>query len=197
MPDALGGPLTSVVTEYDPLSGFEANPNLENSPTQSQPGRRRLLLFSFGHRYGLPPKYGAHEAGTGESESPGAHLIVDARILPNPPRQIRTTYTGLSETFQQTLFADEKCALFYEHTLSKVKTFLAEVDPNLEPAGAVNIGIGCEMGRHRSVATVERLAHELSSVYKREWDIRILHRDLYKKKKKREGPKIKVPWNLP
>jgi len=193
MPNALGGHLTTIPAEYDPLADFERNPKVEISLPDSAP-KRKLLLFSFGHRYGLPRKFGPLE--TGEGEPPGAHLVVDARILPNPPREIRIAHTGLSETFQQTLFADEKCALFYEHTLSKIKTFLAEEVPKLDPHANVNIGIGCEMGRHRSVATVERLARDLSLLYKNDWDIQILHRDLNKKKKKRDGPKVKVPWNL-
>lgn len=42
----------------------------------------------------------------------------------------------------------------------------------------VKIGVGCRMGKHRSVATVECLARDLPKRLEAEWRVVTRHRDL-------------------
>jgi len=152
-----------------------------------------LTLFSFGHRYDTPKLI------TNSSNNPTsltdqnwiANLIIDARVVPNPSREIRVN-PGLSKTFQQTLFADPANEIFYQQFLNTVSTFCICAAEKLDCPKGLRVAIGCQMGRHRSVAIVSRMAEELPDLLGRDWKIETRHRDIDKKNKEKAKAKQRV-----
>jgi RNase adaptor protein for sRNA GlmZ degradation len=92
-----------------------------------------LTLYSFGYRYGKP---------VGE--------VLSVRHFEGPPKAARKL-DGRSKRLQKEILADNE--EFYIRLQQRVE--------ELMKTGVTQIYIGCEYGRHRSVAVVEALATEL------------------------------------
>ncbi len=104
--------------------------------------RLRLVLFSFGFKYGPPVDI---------------NLLLDVRFLPNPywVEELRPK-TGLLPEVGAYVLESEAGARFLELLLPALRCALEE---SLATGKRnVRFAIGCTGGRHRSVALVERLA---------------------------------------
>lgn len=111
--------------------------------------RMNVNLMSFGFKYGVPID---------------ADLIFDVRFLPNPyyvdnlrPR------TGKEKDVSDYVFAEEKSREY----VRKLVDFLMFTLPEYEKEGKQQlvIAIGCTGGKHRSVATTEKLFKEFKEKY--------------------------------
>ena len=125
----------------------------------ARPGGLVISLMSFGYKYGIPA---------------GADLLFDVRFLPNPyfvpglrektgrDQEVQGFLTEQTE-FQDVVdrFADLLIYLLPRYA-GELRSYLA-------------VGIGCTGGRHRSVATVERIQARLEEAG---WKARASHRDI-------------------
>lgn len=111
-------------------------------------GRGSVVLFSFGFKYGTPVD---------------AQLVLDVRCLPNPywDKALRPK-TGLVDEVSR-----------YVLESSRGQTFLEKIRPALEfmvnthvveDGHRLRLGIGCTGGRHRSVATAEKIGSFLEEM---------------------------------
>ncbi|KAI8618087.1 hypothetical protein BC830DRAFT_1227102 [Chytriomyces sp. MP71] len=73
------------------------------SPNVSAP-TRSLAITTYGHRFG--PLNG-----------PQPDLIFNARTLPNPPKHIRASWTGLSKSLQESFLSSTLCKLSWKCNL--------------------------------------------------------------------------------
>lgn len=118
-----------------------------------------VSLVSFGFKYGIPH---------------GTDLLFDVRFLPNPyfiPELKEAT--GLDGPVQGYLEGEEEFGELLQH----LTNFLLFLLPRYrrENRSYLTVAIGCTGGRHRSVASVERLAALLDD---QGWAVRVLHRDI-------------------
>jgi RNase adapter protein RapZ len=119
-------------------------PNSNSDPHASRP---TVTFLSFGYRYGRPGIDGTT-----------ADLFIDVRSLPNPGKRARDAHTGLSARLQSDIFASDQAKAIYMDAKSKVSHLLSATDVQKD----ITVAVGCEAGKHRSVATCERLARESS-----------------------------------
>jgi UPF0042 nucleotide-binding protein len=131
----------------------------EFATTPEGDDRMVVSLVSFGFKYGVPA---------------GCDLLFDARFLPNPYflPDLREQ-SGRDAGVQEYLNGHEE---FHEF-LEKLGNLLLFLLPRYrqENRNYLTIAVGCTGGRHRSVATGERL-HEL--LKKSGFKVRLNHRDL-------------------
>jgi RNase adaptor protein for sRNA GlmZ degradation len=99
-----------------------------------------ITLRSFSYRSGRPEKSG---------------LVFDVRHLQGPCKKSRSRYTGADLCLQNELFNDSSFSDYYDGILSAVTQ---EIDMN--GLKDIVVLVGCDMGKHRSVAIVEKLAKE-------------------------------------
>ena len=125
-------------------------------------GRRRGLvvsLVSFGYKHGIPA---------------GADLLFDVRFLPNPyfVPGLRDQ-TGRDEEVQRYLEGHPE----FQEVIDRFADLLIYLLPRYagELRSYLSVGIGCTGGRHRSVATVDRLQARLEEAG---WKARSSHRDI-------------------
>lgn len=122
---------------------------------------------------------------------PPLTLKYDLRNVPNPPKQIRDSYTGLNKRLRSYMIVQsEFCALLEraEAEILQVMNAWESLDKSRSDSAAagvmdsghngqeIRIGCSCARGRHRSVAFVEELARKQ---WPADWDVRVEHRDLY------------------
>lgn len=116
-----------------------------------------LRLVSFGFKRGIPMD---------------ADVVLDVRGMPNPfYSELLRHLPGTDPEVQRYVFSAEALELYHQvRVLVRSLAFLAE------STGRSNyvVAIGCTGGQHRSVAVVERLSHDLASVYRTQAQ----HRDL-------------------
>ena len=127
--------------------------------TDPQEDRMVVSLVSFGFKHGVPA---------------GCDLLFDARFLANPYFQPHLReQTGKDEGVQQ--FLDEQDD--FKTFVDKLESLLLFLLPRyrLENRSYVTIAVGCTGGRHRSVATCERLNERLTA---ESFRVRLNHRDL-------------------
>ena len=123
-----------------------------------QPGLE-VSLVSFGYKYGTPA---------------GTDLLFDVRFLPNPyfVPGLREQ-TGADEEVQAFLDGQTE----FQEVIDRLADLLLYLLPRYkkELRSYLSVGIGCTGGRHRSVATVERLGSRLEGAG---WKVRPSHRDI-------------------
>ena len=107
-----------------------------------QSGKYPVPMFvSFGYKYGIPMD---------------ADLVLDVRFLPNPyyVEELRPK-TGLCSEIQEYVFSTQEALEF----LKKTQEYLLYLLPRYATEGRrqVVIAIGCTGGKHRSVASAQRL----------------------------------------
>lgn len=122
-----------------------------------------MRLQSFGFRYGLPVD---------------ADLVIDVRFLPNPHYiEALRPQCGLDKEVAGYVLRQPVCAEFLQRTLEWLK-FILPLYQN-EGKRYLTIAIGCTGGQHRSVAIAEKLHAQLTA---EEYNVRVSHRDLVRKK---------------
>lgn len=119
----------------------------------------KATVMSFGFKYGLPLD---------------ADMVFDARFLPNPHwvPELRPL-TGRDDAVRDYVLK-QPGALDW---LAEVKRLISIVSAGYRKEGKrfFTVAIGCTGGKHRSVASAERLAADLSG---EAFSIRVEHRDL-------------------
>jgi UPF0042 nucleotide-binding protein len=129
----------------------------------SQARRLRLAVqvVSFGYKYGLPMD---------------ADLVFDTRFLPNPfyLRDLRDR-PGTDRRVRAFVLRQAETKAF----LAEVGRFVGFLLPKFVEEGKSQavIAIGCTGGHHRSVVLADALA---DSLRRKKYDIKVLHRDLWK-----------------
>jgi RNase adapter protein RapZ len=105
-----------------------------------------LRLFSFGFKHGAPRD---------------ADLVLDVRGLPNPywNEDLRPK-SGLEADVRDHVFSSAGNAYYHDLKAFVTATLALAVHNG---RSSYTIAIGCTGGRHRSVAVVEALAHDLSA----------------------------------
>lgn len=118
-----------------------------------------VSLVSFGFKHGLPR---------------GSDLVFDVRFLGNPyfVPELRPL-TGCDAPIQDFLDAQPDFAALLDQLAELLRFLLPRY--RSENRSYLTVSIGCTGGRHRSVATCERLAAHLANDG---WQLRISHRDL-------------------
>jgi RNase adaptor protein for sRNA GlmZ degradation len=126
-----------------------------------------IKLISFGARYG-PPKM--------------ADLVISVAHFENPPRELRAKMDGLSSRLQSEFYGHPTFPSNYEKVLSEVLDFIAK-NGNKR---TLTIAVGCEEGKHRSVAVIEKLLIDLKTeIDEGKWEeMTTYHRDIDHKQKK-------------
>lgn len=126
-----------------------------------------ITITSFGFKYGIPAD---------------ADLVFDVRFLPNPYyfEEMRPL-TGNDETVSSYVMQFKQTKIFME----KLVDMLHFLIPNYVSEGKTQlvIAIGCTGGKHRSVTIANELYRQLEE--KKEYGLRVAHRDIEKDKKKR------------
>lgn len=123
--------------------------------------KMRISLVSFGYKYGIPID---------------SDLVFDTRFLPNPfyVDKLRDK-TGKRKKVKDYVLNSAETKKY----LGKLYNFVEYLIPNFVNEGKsyLTIACGCTGGKHRSVIIAEKLKEFL---HKRNYDIRIYHRDIYK-----------------
>jgi UPF0042 nucleotide-binding protein len=126
----------------------------------------RIQLISFGHSFGVPKI---------------ADLSYSIRHLPVTNVENYQQYDGRHKRIQNELLQLPEYEDMIKMISEQLINFIHEHNKS-----CTTVAIGCEQGRHRSVAVVERLAEQLGGSY----NVEIIHRDLqrtgYDKKKQKE-----------
>lgn len=121
--------------------------------------RLRATVLSFGFKYGIPSD---------------ADFLIDMRFLPNPHwvPELRPK-TGTDPAVAEYVLSQPGAADF----LARYAALLAEVVDGFSGEGKqfMTVAVGCTGGKHRSVASAERLA---SLLEKASLPVRVVHRDL-------------------
>lgn len=125
-----------------------------------------IKLLSFGHCFGVPEDI---------------DLLYSVRHFPTAGVENHQQYDGRHKRIQSELLQ----MMQYEDLIKMIIEQIAHF-PEKPDKHNVIVAIGCDQGRHRSVAIVERLAELLRISYNVEINHRDLQRTGYDKKKKRE-----------
>ena len=119
-----------------------------------------LTIMSFGFKYGLPVD---------------ADLVADMRFLPNPfwVPELRE-HTGRDPQVSEYVLSREGAGEFFDHYTQSLHPVLAGYQRENKPHAL--LAVGCTGGKHRSVASAERIGAMLADVPG--IAIRVTHRDL-------------------
>ena len=143
--------------------------NEQQQQHQQQPP---IILMSFGHKHGIPSN---------------ASKVFDIRHLPGPTKHQRRL-TGISLQLRKELFANEEFSTAYDNIKEEVLRYIThdeEDDHNDSNNDLIlTFVIGCEEGRHRSVAMVEQLQKDLHVDDRSR--VSIVHRDLIDNKQTKD-----------
>lgn len=123
--------------------------------------KKQLLLsiMSFGFKYGIPLE---------------ADIVFDVRFIPNPNYVTGLkTKTGKNKAVVQYIEEQKE----YNKFFSEISNLLKSLIPGYTKEGKsqLTIAIGCTGGRHRSVATAEKLA---KFFVKNKYKVKLYHRDI-------------------
>lgn len=126
-----------------------------------------INLLSFGHAFGVPKRN---------------DKVFDLRQFRAPPRELCRTMDGTSKRLQSEILNLEE----YRDCMDSVAT---TVDESLRSGKILLVlAIGCEEGRHRSVALVEFLKDDLPSKFPGA-KVEVEHRDLGRRRKQMKAEK--------
>ncbi|KIL63552.1 hypothetical protein M378DRAFT_164452 [Amanita muscaria Koide BX008] len=119
-----------------------------------------LQITTFGHKNGLL--------------TPPPDLLFDLRGVPNPPKELRTAarQTGHVGPMQEWLFSLGPVRQLFHDIRKQILQRLR--DAELNGVKCVDMGLGCNLGRNRSVTIAEALA----SLDWNGWQVVVRHRDL-------------------
>ncbi|PPQ98384.1 hypothetical protein CVT24_004064 [Panaeolus cyanescens] len=107
---------------------------------------------------------------------PTPDLSFDLRTLPNPPKNVRASQTGVHTQLREWLFANPDVRTRFDSIYRQISERVQEATT----AGAkeLHVGVFCQMGKHRSVTFVEELGRQRFD----NWCTVINHRDLHAKR---------------
>ncbi|KAF8625718.1 hypothetical protein AX15_005230 [Amanita polypyramis BW_CC] len=127
--------------------------------TVEEAARPLLRFTTFGHRNGLL--------------NPAPDLLFDLRSLPNPPKALRSEShrTGLLEHMQEWLFSLPLVRQQFQDIRNQILHSLCQAER--DSVAAMYVGLGCNLGRNRSVTIAEALA----VLDWGEWRVEVDHRD--------------------
>jgi UPF0042 nucleotide-binding protein len=128
-----------------------------------------IKLFSFGHAFGVPKK---------------VDLLYSVRHFPTTNVENYQQYDGRHKRIQDELLHLTEYEDIIKTIIEQLTNFINE-----HKKDSITLAVGCEQGRHRSVAVVERLAELLGVTYNVEVNHRDLKRTSYDKIKQRERTK--------
>ena len=121
----------------------------------------QVRIISFGYKYGVPLE---------------SDLLFDTRFLLNPfyVDELRDK-TGKDIKVKEYVLGEKETKKY----LQELKRFVDYLFPRFVSEGKshLTISVGCTGGKHRSVIIAEKLRDHLR---KRDFSVRIYHRDLYK-----------------
>lgn len=103
-----------------------------------------VSLISFGFKYGIPTE---------------SNYVFDLRSLPNPyfVDELRA-YNGIDDRIQTYLFEKKAVQNYWDRLIDFIRYAIARSYE--EGRSFMNVAIGCTGGKHRSVAFIEKIAHE-------------------------------------
>ena len=147
-------------------------PNANREPVGDLTTMPTIYISSFGHRRG--------------PLVPTPDLSFDLRSLPNPPKNIRTSQTGLHKPLRNWLFSNPQVQNRFNDIFESIKLGVQNAEANGVPE--LHVGLFCELGKHRSVTVVEELSRQRFDG----WNVVVKHRDVHLKstdrhKKGRQG----------
>ena len=128
-----------------------------------------IKLLSFGQSFGVPEK---------------VDLLYSVRHFPTTNVENYQKYDGRHIRIQNELLHLTEYEDLLKTISEQLTNFIHEHKQN-----SITVAVGCEQGRHRSVAVIERLAELLRLTYKVEVSHRDLQRTGYDKSKQRERTK--------
>lgn len=142
------------------LSGVDLKKRLlEVLGTEALKGRLRVVVSSFGFKYGLPSE---------------ADLVFDARFLPNPYYIEELSHlSGLERAVQEFVMDQDGASEFLRRVLDLLRFLVPHYAA--EGKSQLTVAVGCTGGRHRSVTIAERLVASLREDVK---DLVLHHRDI-------------------
>ena len=119
----------------------------------------QVTVMSFGFKYGLPMD---------------ADHVLDVRFIPNPYWVTELRHlTGRDAPVAEYVFRQDGAAAFVDGyaalLIPALPSYIKELKPN------VTIAVGCTGGKHRSVASAERIAGHLRAAG---FKVSAQHRDL-------------------
>jgi RNase adaptor protein for sRNA GlmZ degradation len=134
---------------------------------------KEITLISFGYLHGKPKTY-------------RGDYVISIKNMFSVSKDIRDKYDGTSVELQKALLNIQANKEQYESIIVDLKEKLNDI-LNSPKDEDINIFIGCEAGKHRSVAVVSMLKKELSEIIKnmiiedrehKEITLKVEHRDL-------------------
>ncbi len=125
--------------------------------------KRQLLLsiMSFGFKYGIAAE---------------ADIVFDVRFVPNP-NYVSGLKTKTGKDFEVVNYIEKQKE--YKPFFNKISQLLKNLIPGYikEGKSQLTIAVGCTGGRHRSVATAEKLA---KFFIKNKFKVKLYHRDIFR-----------------
>ena len=123
--------------------------------------KRQLLLsiMSFGFKYGIAAE---------------ADIVFDVRFIPNP-NYVTGLKTKTGKDIEVVKYVEKQKE--YKEIFNKISDLLKTLLPGYikEGKSQLTIAVGCTGGRHRSVATAEKLA---KFFIKNKYKVKLYHRDI-------------------
>ena len=117
-----------------------------------------LILISYSKRLGIPSNSDFH---------------INVTHLKDPPKYLRDRQTGLHKPIQDAIS---------NSNASEIDAIEKEIVEFIKDKDTCTIGLGCEFGKHRSVAVAEILARRFENC-------NVMHRDITKTRKTTAGGK--------
>lgn len=117
--------------------------------------------------------------------------------MENPPNTLRKGRTGQNKELREELFKNSQTETIFQKIKEEIveivqQHYLTSSKVEDEELEEIRIGIGCNSGKHRSVAFVERIYEELSKeFYNKGVEIVITHRDIQRSGDKNDKRKKK------
>jgi UPF0042 nucleotide-binding protein len=178
-PLGAGGDLPdAILAERDLLAPLEraADVVIDTSSLTVHDLKRRLRAFAEGTEAYRGPTVTLKSFGFKFGSLADAHLVFDARFLPNPyfiPEL--KPLTGLDSKVAANVLGERLAGEFLDRTLAYLDFLLPHYAD--EGRAYLTIGVGCTGGKHRSVVLVEELARRLRQ---RGAAVVVRHRDIAK-----------------
>lgn len=125
-----------------------------------------IYISSFGHRRG--------------PLVPTPDFSFDLRSLPNPPKNIRTSQTGLHKPLRDWLFSNPQVQNRFSDICEAIRLGVQNAEAN--GVSELHVGVFCELGKHRSVSIVEELSRQRFDG----WNVVVQHCDVHLKSSNRD-----------
>ena len=147
------------IIDTAPLSTHSLSERLREVLRGNTDKELKIVVESFGFKYGIPLD---------------ADYVCDVRFIPNPywVGELRHL-TGRDAPVAEYVFAQPGAAQFVDQYANLLVPVLPHYLDELKPN--VTIAMGCTGGKHRSVASAERVAAHLQAAG---FSVRTYHRDL-------------------